>query len=249
MPTTALDVITMAMQEANITAAGETLSADDAAFGLRKLNRLLDSANAERLNIFTVNFANYMLIPNHAPHTIGPTGNSPTPNFICVGTRPTKIVGASLIINTSTPNYTIPLNIQDADWWQAQRVQGLATSYPTDLYYEPDWPNGSCFFWPVPTTAWPVQLETWTNLLALPTLQTTFTLPPGYEDAITYTLAETLEPAFGKAPNPMLSGLALKARARIKSLNAQSPRISTGGDGLPSSGKARSSFQWRTGGF
>ena len=42
------------------------------------------------------------------------------------------------------------------DAWNVnnERVPTLTGTIPTDLYYEPDWPNGSCFLWPVPTIAW-----------------------------------------------------------------------------------------------
>jgi hypothetical protein len=250
MSQNAQTIITAAMQEINAVAPGESPTATELAFGLDKLNRLVDGLNAERLAIPTVNFAQYTLVPNLSPHTIGPSGNSPTPTFICSGTRPTKIVGANLVINTSTPSYSITLNIRDADWWLMQSVQGLTTTYPTDLYYEPDWANGSLYFWPVPTTAYPVQLETWSNLGTFSTLSSVFTLPPGYWDMIVYNLAVSLLPSYGKASDAnaqVLISEARKTKASIKSLNAVPPRIATGGGGLPSGGTPRPSFNWRTG--
>lgn len=240
-------IITAAIGEINAVAAGESPTAAELSFGLDKLNRLIDAWNAERLAIYTQNFTQYTLVPNLSPHTIGPTGNTPTPTFTCQGTRPVKILGANLVINTSSPSYNIQINIRDADWWLMQSVQGLTTTYPTDLYYEPDWPNGSLYFWPVPTTAYPVQLETLTNLGSFPTLGTTFTLPPGYWDAIVYNLALSLCPSFGKTPGPILISEARRTKMAIKSLNAVMPRIATGGGGLPQGGGNRPSFNWRTG--
>lgn len=150
---------------------------------------------------------------------------------------------------SSSATYNIPINIRDADWWAAQRVQTLTTTYPTDLYYEPDWPNGSLYFWPVPTTAYPVQLEIWTTLSQFTALET-FSLPPAYWDAVVWSLAETLLPSTAANLTPsaqqQIIMFAAKARDAIKVLNEQAPRISTGGDGLPT-GTNKPSFDWRTG--
>jgi hypothetical protein len=70
-PITALDLISDAILEAGIFAAGEPLAAEDTAFGLSKLNRLLDAWNAEKLNIFAIDFNQYVLVPSVSPLTIG----------------------------------------------------------------------------------------------------------------------------------------------------------------------------------
>lgn len=70
-PITALDLITDAYLEAAIIEAGEVLGADDAAFGLNKLNRLSDSFNAEELNLFATDFLQFTLVPSVQPLTIG----------------------------------------------------------------------------------------------------------------------------------------------------------------------------------
>lgn len=244
MAQTAQTIITAALQEINASAPGETISANDLSWGLDKLNRLFDGWCSERLMAFAVNFVTYTLTPNLQPHTIGPTGTGAT--FTCTGNRPTKIVAAQLVINNVTPNYTVPINIRDADWWAAQRVQALTSTWPTDIYYEPDWPKGSLFIWPVPLTNWGLQLETWTTIGQAANLGASFSLPPGYWDAVIYNLAVSMCPAFEKQPNPVLVAEAKRTKAAIKSLNAVPPRIATGGDGLPS-GTNRPSFDWRIG--
>lgn len=252
----AIDLITAALQELGVAAPGEALSSADANFGLDKLNRLLDAWNSERLYVYADVFlssagatSTYVLTPNHQPHTIGLSGA----DFILPASfaaRPLKISSANLQINTSTPPYSIPLNIRDAGWWAAQRIQQLATSYPTDLYYEPDWPNGSIFLWPIPTTAYPIQLEVRVQLAQM-TMNTAFLLPPGYWDAIVYSLAESLIPSFGGESMQILeAGMgprAARARAMVLKANSSSPTLSTGADGLPSGGRQRTAFDWRTG--
>ena len=48
----AIDIITDAYERCNRLSPGETLSADDAAFGLRRLNLLIDELSAQPLFLF-----------------------------------------------------------------------------------------------------------------------------------------------------------------------------------------------------
>jgi hypothetical protein len=316
------------MYEDGIYAQGETPSAEDMAFVLSKLNRMLDTWNASKLYIYAVNFAQYAMIPTKNPQTIGkafkvtsvslttnvatftgiPTrtglnpGDSVTtvgitgsffnvtaqnvqtvaadgtsftlaithadvgltpssgvvipanqpatsaPDFAIPTSRPVKIVNANIILNNTATPVRVPMRVVDSDWWANQRVPTIQTTLPTHLYYQADWPNGSLFFWPVPQVAYPVELETWINLAQL-AADDTFTLPPGYEDAVTYTLAETICPAFSKPVDQTLAVLAMKARSIIQGLNSAAPLITTADFGMPGTrdGRGRSDWNWKTG--
>lgn len=239
MPTTAADVIKNALMEMGAYSQGETPSAEDSAFALSKLNRLLDSWNAKKLNVYCMNFTSYTITPSLQPHTIGSSGGTFT-----VTQRPVKIEAANLILNNVSPSVRVPLEIRDADWWAGNQSQGVSSQIPTDLYYAPAWPLGKIYLWPVPTYAFGLELETWELLTQLAS-GTTFTMPPGYEDAVTYSLAESLCPAFGKQIDPVLAMQAQKARALIQGLNSNAPRISTRDSGVP--GGRGGMYNWRTG--
>jgi hypothetical protein len=224
---TILDLITDALTELNIYQAGEALRAEDGALGLSRLNRILDKWNADGRRLYNESFVTNTLTPNLQPHTIGPTGTwSAT-------TRPVDIVGANLVLNTTTPNVKVPITIRDDNWWLMNSVPALATSYPTDLYYSPDFPNGSLYFWPVPTTAYPVDLLLH-NLFAQVVLSDTVSLPPGYLDAVTLTLAEDLRKPFAAPPDPDLKQRASDARALVFANNENAPRLRTQDAGMPS---------------
>lgn len=229
------------MQEINAVGAGETPPGEQLEFVRGKMARLFDNWNADHGASYAQVFTEYTLTPNLAPHTIGPTGT-----FV-VAQRPVSLDGANLILNTSSPNINIQINLRDEGWWLNQAVPDLTSSIPTDLYYAPKWPNGELNFWPVPKTAYGVQLETRTLLTALG-LDTTFSLPPGYQDAITLTLAESICSAFEKAtPSPTLAIDAAKARARIFGNNSISHRIQTQDAGMPERIGPRSNFNWVSG--
>jgi hypothetical protein len=237
------DIITRALRKINQIAPDETPGTTDLNSGLTELNDLLDTWAAKRRFAYNVSFTAYTLTPNLSPHTIGPTGT-----FV-VAQRPVKVVGATLILTNVTPNIDSPvLRIRDDDWWNAQAVKSLASQTPTDLYYSPDFPNGSLYFWPVPNFAWGVRLELWGLISQFASLSTAFSMPPGYRNAITLSLAERLAESFGKTVTPVLMRDAQLARTAIEGNNNTSPRISTKDSGM-GSGRAgrRPTFNYYSG--
>jgi len=240
-----LDLIRASFMEMGVYPPGEVPAAEEAAFGLDKLNRLLDSWSAHRAYIYTSAFLQFTLTPNLSPHTIGLAANSPT--WAVTGARPSKITSAQLITNNQSPDIFTPIRIQDADWWAAQATPTLATDWPTDLYYSPGVPNGSLYFWPVPTAAYEVQLQVDQELQQAVSLSTVLILPPGYQDAITYALAVSCLPAGEKSTNGALVALAQRALAMITGNNFQALRIATRDSGIPNDSSNRSNFNYRTG--
>lgn len=235
----AVDLVTDAYLELNIYGANEVLSAEDLTFGLRKLNRILDNWNAQREAVYAASFNSYTLTPNLTPHTIGPSGT------FAVSQRPVSIIAANLLLTSQTPTARVPIDLHDADWWSAVPVPGLASSIPTDLYYQPDWPNGSLFFYPVPSSAYGVELLTRT-LLAAVVASTLISLPPGYRDALTLTLTEAIAPAYPNStisPSTVLN--AREARARIFANNVPVPKLRTMDSGMPGGGGGF--YNYRTG--
>jgi hypothetical protein len=243
MATSAQDVLLIpALQEIGAYAPGETPSNADLQFALDKLNGLIDTWNTRKLFVWNVNFNTYIIIPNTQPLTIGPSGANYT-----VTERPVKIINANIVINTTNPVVRNPLNLRDDDWWANNRVQGVQGQLPTDLYYVPSWPNGQLNLWPIPNIAYGLELETWNVISSIASFVTTVSLPPGYTDALKYTLAEMLCPAFAAAVNPQVQKMARDARAAIQSLNSASPDLTICDSGMPLGGADRPSFNWRVG--
>lgn len=234
------DLVKQALSEIGSYAQGQVVGAADMQFAITKLNRIIDSWNAKRRTIYSKDFTTYTQIPNHQPHTIGPTGD-----FV-VTSRPIKILNANIVLNGTNPPVNSPLVIRDADWWADNLVQGLTSGLSTDLYYNPAFSLGQLFFWPISTVANGVQLET-LFILDQVTQGMTVNLPPGYNDALTYTLAENLSEAFGKALSPGLVKMARESRATIVVPNLAAPRISTWDSGMPNDERNRPYFNWLIG--
>jgi len=228
---TALSLINASAQEIGALAAGEQLSNDDLAWVLQKLQRVIDNFNAKRTMVYANTFTAFTLVANLTPHTIGPTST-----FV-VNQRPVEIPSIGLVLNNTTPDTVeIPLTPRDKDWWAAQRVKNITSSVPTDFYYEPDWPNGSIYFWPVPNAVNNVLIQQRTVIGEITTPAQTFSMPPGYWDAIIYTLSIAISPSFERQVSPDLRQLQMESVRAVQSNNIKSPKADTGDNGMPGVG-------------
>lgn len=250
MASTWQQLILDALIEIGVYFPGESLRAEDEQLCSRKLSRIIDYWAARRVFAYSTNFQLYTLTPNHAPHLIGPGLTSPdfaTPNN---APRPQRLESASLVLNTSSPVVDSPqLNLRDAAWWAAERVKGLTSNVPTDVYYEPDFPNGQLNFWPVPNFAYQVRLELWTILAQLPTnLTTAFSAPPAYEGTLFTSLAIDASTPYQRSIPPELTA---KYNAFLKALegdNNASPRVASADWGIQQAKPSkRSTFNYYSG--
>lgn len=237
---TALQLITAAMQEIGALAGGETPSNDDQAWVLQKLQRLIDRYNADRTKIYNVGFQTFTLPASTQPITMGPGAQ------FDMNQRPVEIPSIGLMLLNTDPQVKLYLNRRDQAWWAANRVPQLTSTLPTDYYYSPDWPNGNLYLWPIPTQVNDLLIEMRTVLAEITAYQGnggTFSLPPGYWDAVVYSLAVEISPSFQKPVGPDLRLAKDEAVRTITMNNVKSPRGRTGDAGMPGIG-ARSGWNY-----
>lgn len=199
------DIVTNALRELVVIDAEDAAAAADAAFVLNKLNRIFARWNLLGVASYVDLFYLPTLTPSLQPHTIGPTGTFWT---AALGVRPESIVAVSRFDGA----IKVPITLRDEAWWIRQTNPSQTGSFVTDLYYQPTYPNGSLYFWPVPSSAIPIELVL-RQAFAVGTLNTAFALPPGFEDPLTLTLAEEIAESFGATVGPILSRNALNARS------------------------------------
>lgn len=229
MARTGQDYVVAALRELGVLNAVDPPSPEDAAMMLGLMNRIFDDWNADEKGVYAWDFAPFTLTPNLSPHTIGPTGT-----FV-VDSRPSIIYGASLVLNNVTPNVNTRIGVRSRQWYLNLGVPDLATTIPTDLYYDPQWPNGDLFFWPVPTVAYGVQLLV-PVLLSEVELITAISMPPGYRSALELTMAEQGAPSLKVPLSPETQRNARLARARIFDVNTGTVSLRTADAGMPTSG-------------
>lgn len=237
------DLILDSLIEIGAYTVGQSLAASEATYAQNKLNDILDEWAARRVDAYNVSFSVFTLTAAHQPHLIGPGLVSPD---FAVTQRPIRIESANLIIGTGATAVDVPILVKDDDWWANVRIKSLTTNVPKWLYYSPDFPNGSLYFWPIPNTAYNVRLELWGLISQISNFGATISLPPAYRKAIKLTLAEELSEPFGREPGPKLMDSARKARMALQGNNSKSPRTATVDAGMPK-GTTRPRFNFLTG--
>lgn len=237
------DIIQSALYEAGILGAGDPLQAEDLQWGLEKLQRIIDSWNARQELIFSVSFEVFSLIANHAPHTIGPSGDFSIP------LRPVRIASASFLLNQASSNpVDTPIKIRDKSWWAGNPLKSLTSSIVTDLYYDPATPLGNANFYPICDISNEVRLEIWNSLAQAIDPTTQLGLAQGYWEALVTTLGINLCPSYKVAVSADLREQNRMAMSAILGNNDEPPGIDTSGNGLPGSARnGRPDFNFLTG--
>ena len=236
------DVLYIAFREARILQRPQGLNSNNELMdGMIFLNQQINYWAARACYAYTTSFVVYTLTSGHQPHLIGPGLNAPD---FAIPLRPVNIASASLILPGASP-VDLPIQIRDNEWWASKSTKSIASTIPTDLYYEPNFPNGSLYFWPTPNAPYTVRLEGNVVLQEFVTLDDCFIAPQAYRSAVTLTLAEELCDIWGTATPPNLPRRAMKARDALQSNNNLPPRIASADHGTFSSPSA--DFNYMTG--
>lgn len=218
---TGLDLITDAFVELGAFGPGDSIPAEHSALGLARLNNMLDAFNTEGLMIYTISPVTFALAVSNQSPTIGVSGS---PTFSTV--RPLKIEQAVIVDTSANPDERHEMEIVDRQAW-ASRCSDDSGEFPSALFYEPTYPNGTIHLSCVPTVAHNLELWVRTQLTAVVLLTTTLSFPPGYYEVLLYNLALRLAPAFGFEASPLLMKMASDAKAKVKSVNSRIPRLTS----------------------
>jgi hypothetical protein len=181
---TALDLIKRAYRLIGVYAIGETPSADESQDALAALNAMLGEWANEKLMLYAASLDSITLTPSVGSYTIGPTGTTVSP-------RPESI-DPSTYLDLNGVSY--PLDVVTLDQYNSLPVKTLTSNLPEFIWFNPTFPNATLTLYPTPSSAATLKLWSWKPLMEFATLTDVLTLPPGYENAITFNLAEALAP-------------------------------------------------------
>lgn len=116
----------------------------------------------------------------------------------------------------------IPISMLTISAYESIRIKGLTNSQFTQLFYNPTYPYGTVFLWPVPTTA-DNQLILYVNSLfqgfANLTRDYAFADVAGYESALEYNLAVRLASPYGRTCPDDITRLARESLGTVKRQN------------------------------
>ena len=209
--TTASDLIESAVLKIGAKATGETLTASEAADSLKVLNSMLDSWSIDRLYVYQIVQGTHTWTGGAGSMTIGVSGAINT-------TRPVKIEDGTFFRDSH--NIDTPVKIlRERSSYDRIVSKVDTTSFPLFLFYDPAYPLGTIYVYPVPISALTLKLNTWKPLQNFTDLTTDLALPPGYQWAIEHNLAIHLSPVFALPVPPDVRLEAKISRSRLKQIN------------------------------
>ncbi|MHB1098445.1 MAG: phage adaptor protein [Burkholderiales bacterium] len=213
--TTAADMIVLALKDIGVLDESETPSAATTADALTTLNQMLAMWQADGMYVYAETTAS--LTPTGA--TSYTVGSGMDLNI----TRPQKLE----YVYWTDGGTDYPVQILDTYEEYLSIAVKAITGIPAYAYYLPSYPTGQLFLFPEPDSG-TVKV---TTLVQLPTFTTSadaLTLPPEYEMAIRYNLAEHLSVAMSVALRPDVAAMAARTRRVMKRNNLKIVPMETG---------------------
>ena len=207
--TTAIELITDALAELGVIAAGQSVQPEDAALGLRRLNQLMQRWTNARLT-FPVLTTISVPLNGAASYAIGPTGD-------VVTVRPVKIISATAVDAGGT-EYGV--NVIPRELWDSITVKAADGGPPCDVWWSAQPTNGRIYVYPR-STGYTLKLACQTLLNSFAGVSTNAVLPEGYESAIYLNLADDLAASYGKQLSADSRRRAAGAMRAIKRTNAE----------------------------
>ena len=205
--TTARVIVTVACRDIGLIGPADALEADDASFGLDKLNALLDEWQAD--SQFAYARAEVVGNVSGATSTIGTSQTFNT-------SRPVRIEGGYTRFGTTD----YPFSVITQQEYGGIPDKDTSGSWPQYVYYDSTAPTGLLYWWPVPVATVEGHVFVLTAVGEFVTLDTDLSLAQGYRSALQSTLAERLCDAYQRPVSAQVAKQAKAARDRIGRTNA-----------------------------
>jgi len=207
---TARTLIADALSDIGVLDPNETMTDEMAQNGLRTLNRLLDRWTAEKLFVWAV--TEVTATTSGASMTIGPGLT-----FDCL--HPQALQPGCYYVKSGM---SYPLPIWSREDYNAVILKAQSGEYPQGVFYDRLIP-GTVKVWPVPAAPVEYHLQIMVNLGNFADLDTVYSFPDGYYDALFYSLTVRLPAAYNLAVDPQQAKEAANAKRTIRRGNVQVP--------------------------
>ncbi len=222
--TTFTSIAEVAFGMLNVFMPGEAMGSADANRARTICNRMLSGWGQRGQYIPVIARERFDLVANQGgptnPYTIGPGGDFDTER----PSNQNSITAANLILTATTPEVRVYLGIYTDQSYDANKIPDMSNSQPTGLYFSPTYDNdlGAISLWPVPdVNTNDLELFLQKGLAQFANLTTTYYLPDGAEDAITYALALRMQGPWGKKLDPADVQIANEVIGVFKRSNAK----------------------------
>ena len=216
--TTPLDIITRALKKSGVLGVGQTPQPEDTNDAFDDMNDMIAAWNLRRWIVY--NLVDTALTSTGAQtYSVGPNQSFNIP-------RPDRLEGAFVRQYVGAQGTDYPLKLIEAhEDYNRITLKSLSTM-PSHVFYDSGYPNGTLYFYPVPTASI-YELHTLTkNVISkFTSLTQAINLPPEYNDALLYNLAVRLRISYQLGPDMDVSRLAKASLNTIKNANTQMPRL------------------------
>jgi hypothetical protein len=194
---------------------------------------------AEKLTLYAQARTVWTIVSGTGVYTVGTGG---TVNVV----RPVYIDQINFQDTSPTLTTEYPLSDLTDDAYAGIVLKTLSSPFPASWSYDATFPLGTLTLWPKPTsTSLQGVMYSPVAVPNFPLLTTVVSLPPGYEEYLTTTLALRLATPYGRQVDPSLKERQTEARSIVKRANAKLMDLSFEAGALIGNGGG--SFDIRTG--
>lgn len=234
-PMTMRDLLTQSLKLIGVTPGAQTPAVDQLTDALFHANIIADTYNNDGQMVFTMQ---YLLAPlangvvqndGTTIYTIGPSSINPDVSFD-IPERPQAIQAASFRMMNGFPYIDIPLAILSAEEWSQLRLKNIYSSVSNAIYMDEQWPVANIYLFPAPNYQASLFLTFWQPLNSSMTLDTTFSMPPGYAALFLYDVAIAVAPTFNKEASPSVISRYNAIKREIQFTNLRPTRLTYGYD-------------------
>lgn len=213
------DLINMTLRVTGVIGVGQDALAQDSNDAFSMLNWMLAQWSKRRWLVYHLVDVS-KAATGATSYTVGTGMDFNTP-------RPDRIEKAWFVQTNITGNQiSYPLQIIEAYEDYANISLKSLVSFPSYAFYDPGYPTGTLYAWPIPSNIYTVHILVKSQLSAIANLSDDINLPPEYEAAIIWNLAEWIRPAYQLPPDPQVTMMAKNTRNTLYKANTQIPRLS-----------------------
>lgn len=227
--TSAGDLIAQALVEAGVVGVGQSPTAEDTQQSWARLQWMLQGWASKRWLVYHL-VTKVVTSTGAVSYTVGPGGDFDTG---AATLRPDKIESGFLRQLASGGALPIDYDLGLIQSMEGYNLIALKTlqSFSSAIFYDPAYPLGKLYPWPVPNpTVYAIGITIKEQLpVKFPTLATVFTLPFQYFEAILYNLAIRLRSMrqIATQPGDALPGLAKDGLGVLRTGNTAIAELQT----------------------
>lgn len=220
---TAGDICSVALRKSGVAGFDEAIEP-------QMLNDAFADANDLLAQWMRSRYLVYRLVDYAIPSTGAQTYSVGLNQSVNINPRPDRLESAFLRLTNNAPpgNLAVDLPVDiipSKENYNQIRIKNLGT-LSRRIFYDPVWPIGVLYPWPVPQASiYEVHVTFKETLARFLNLQQSVNLPPEYSPALKWCLAEVLRASYQLPPDPTITRFARRALNSIRLANVAVPTL------------------------